>query len=76
VAGFGAGSWYLYMVYNGLMEPWLGIDHLRFGMIGMPASLIAMVAVTLMTPAPDAEMQAMVDETRDPTGPTILGATH
>jgi cation/acetate symporter len=35
-----------------------------------------MVVVTLLTPEPDAEMQAMVDETRDPTGPTILGATH
>jgi cation/acetate symporter len=41
----------------------------------MAVSLVAMVVVTLMTPAPDAEMQAMVDETRDPTGPTILGST-
>ena len=31
------------------MTPWLGIDHLRFGIIGAAASLIAMVAVTLMT---------------------------
>jgi len=74
VAGFAAGSWYLYMVYAAGMTPWLGLDHLRFGMIGMPVSLIAMVVVSLMTAEPDAEMQAMVDETRDPTGPTILGA--
>ena len=58
------------------MEPWLGIDHLRFGIIGMAVSLIAMVAVTLMTPAPDAETQAMVDEVRMPSGPAILGQTH
>jgi cation/acetate symporter len=72
VCGFVAGSLYLYLVYNELMEPWYGIDHLRFGMIGMPVSLVAMVAVSLMTAEPDAETQAMVDEVRDPTGPTIL----
>jgi cation/acetate symporter len=73
VGGFVAGSAYLYYVYNG-GAPWLGIDHLRFGMIGMPVSLIAMVVVSLMTPAPDAETQAMVDEVRLPSGETILGA--
>jgi cation/acetate symporter len=76
VFGFGAGSLYLYMVYTGAMEPWLGLDHLRFGIVGMAASLIAMVAVTLMTPEPDAETQAMVDEVRVPTGPAILSQTH
>ena len=75
IVGFVAGSAYLYYVYNG-GAPWLGIDHLRFGMIGMPASLIAMVVVTLMTPAPDEETQRMVDEVRLPSGETILGGTH
>ncbi|WP_127523593.1 sodium:solute symporter family protein [Mesorhizobium sp. Z1-4] len=75
IVGFLAGSAYLYYVYNG-GAPWLGIDHLRFGMIGMPASLIAMVVVTLMTPAPDEETQRMVDEVRLPSGETILGSTH
>jgi cation/acetate symporter len=74
IAGFGAGSWYLYMVYSESMAPWLGLDHVRFGIVGMAASLVAMVVVTLMTKEPDAEMQAMVDETRDPTGPTIIQA--
>ena len=75
IGGFVAGSAYLYYVYTGGQE-WFGIDHLRFGMIGMPVSLVCMVAVSLMTPAPDEETQAMVDETRDPTGRTILGASH
>jgi cation/acetate symporter len=74
-AGFIAGSVYLYYVYTGGTPLW-GIDHLRFGIIGMPVSLIAMVAVSLMTPAPDAEIQAMVDETRIPTGDTILAENH
>ncbi len=43
-----------------------GIDDLRFGMIGMPVSLVAMVVVTLLTPEPDAETQRMVDEVRVP----------
>jgi cation/acetate symporter len=73
--GFIAGAAYLYYVYTG-GTPWFEIDHLRFGIIGMPVSLIAMVVVSLMTPEPDAETQAMVDETRVPSGDTILGQAH
>jgi cation/acetate symporter len=76
LVGLGVGSWYLYMVYAGGMAPWWGIDHLRFGIIGALASLIAMVGVTLLTPAPDKETQAMVDEIRIPKGQTVLGSTH
>lgn len=75
VCGFAAGTIYLWYVYTG-GTPWLGIDHLRFGIIGMPVSLIAMVVVSLMTPEPDAETQAMVDEVRYPTGKTILDESH
>jgi len=75
VLGFLSGSAYLYYVYTG-GEPWLGIDHLRFAIIGMPISLVAMVVVSLMTPEPDAETQAMVDEVRVPSGKAILGAAH
>jgi cation/acetate symporter len=64
------------MVYFAGMTPWFGIDHLRFGIIGMAASLIAMVVVTLLTPPPDAETQAMVDEIRIPKGQTYLSSTH
>ncbi len=74
VVGFGVGSWYLYMVFAAGMTPWFDIDHLRFAIIGMPASLIAMVVVSLLTPAPSKEVQDMVDEVRIPSGKTILGA--
>jgi cation/acetate symporter len=73
--GFVAGSWYLYYVYNG-GTPWIGIDHLRFAIIGMPVSLVAMVVVSLATEAPSEEIQKMVDDVRDPSGETILSATH
>lgn len=70
--GFAAGAIYLYYVQNGGTKLY-GIDGLRFGMIGMPVSLVAMVVVSLMTPAPDEETQRMVDETRIPSGDTIIG---
>ena len=73
--GFLAGSAYLVHVYNG-GTPWFGLDHLRFGIIGMPVSLVAMVVVSLMTAEPDEETQKMVDEVRIPTGDTILAQTH
>jgi cation/acetate symporter len=58
------------------MTPWWGMDDLRFGMVGAAASLIAMLVVTLLTPAPDKATQDMVDEVRIPKGQTILGTTH
>ncbi len=72
IGGFVTGTWYLYMVRFAGMDPWIGIDHLRFGIIGMPVSLVCMVVVSLMTPEPDAEIQAMVDDTRVPVGKTVI----
>ncbi|HSM41099.1 MAG TPA: sodium:solute symporter family protein [Afifellaceae bacterium] len=76
VGGFAAGSLYLYLVYNGLMDQWGVIDHIRFGIIGMPVSLVCMVVVSLMTPEPSKEIQDMVDETRIPSGAAILAREH
>ena len=74
IGGFAAGAWYLYMVQFGGMTPSLGLDGLRFGMIGMPVSLILMVVVSLATEEPDAETQKMVDQIRVPKGKAVLGA--
>ncbi len=74
--GFLTGTWYLYMIKWGGMDLWFGINDLRFAIIGMPVSLAAMVIVSLMTPEPDAETQAMVDEIRIPSGDTILSSSH
>ena len=76
ILGLAAGTAYLIYVGPKFMAqpPWLGIDHLRFGIIGAPVSLIAMVVVSLMTDAPDKATQAMVDEVRIPSGKTILGS--
>ena len=76
LGGLIAGTWYLYMVRWGGMDPWIGIDHLRFGIIGMPVSLVAMVVVSLMTAEPDKETQDMVDATRIPKGASVLASSH
>ena len=72
--GLGAGTAYLIYVAPAFMgnAPWMGIDHLRFGLIGAPVCLISMVVVSLMTPEPDAKTKAMVDEVRIPSGKTVL----
>ena len=78
IGGLTAGT--AYLIYVGpkfmAMTPWLGIDHLRFGIIGAPVCLILMVVVSLMTPEPDKATQAMIDEVRVPSGKTILGKQH
>ncbi|MGD9945133.1 MAG: cation acetate symporter, partial [Burkholderiaceae bacterium] len=71
VIGLAVGWIYLLAVRNG-MTPWFGLDHLRFGVVGVVASFISMIVVTLLTPAPDAEIQRMVDEVRIPRGETII----
>ena len=77
VVGLGVGWWYLLAVRNpeawyGLAKPWLGLDDLRFGIVGTVASAIAMIVVTLLTPEPDEATQRMVDEVRIPSGDTII----
>ena len=64
------------MAQLGGMTPWYGIDGLRFGMIGMPVSLILMVVVSVMTEEPDQEMQYMVDAIRVPKGKVVLAVDH
>ena len=73
--GLAAGTAYLIYVAPAFMNktPWLGIDHLRFGIIGAVVSLVAMIVVSLATEEPDAATQKMVDEVRIPSGKSILG---
>jgi len=73
--GLASGTAYLIYVAPAFMNktPWLGIDHLRFGIIGATVSLVAMIVVSLATEEPDAATQKMVDEVRIPSGRSILG---
>ena len=78
IAGLASGTAYLIYVYPKFMgnPAWLGIDHLRFGIIGASVCLVVMVVVSLMTPEPDSATQKMVDELRIPSGKTILSKQH
>ena len=73
--GLAAGTWYLVWVRTGGAGFW-GITQLTFGIVGSLVSLVSMIVVSLLTPAPDAKTQAMVDEVRIPSGKTVLGKQH
>ncbi len=75
VFGFLTGTGYLVWVQTGGAQI-LGLDGLRFGIIGMSVSLVAMVVVSLMTKEPDEDIQRMVDEIRLPTGKEVLSSEH
>ncbi|MDP6770838.1 MAG: cation acetate symporter, partial [Anaerolineales bacterium] len=66
ITGLASGTAYLIYVYPKFMgnPAWMGIDHLRFGIIGASVCLVVMVVVSLMTPEPDSATQKMVDELR------------
>ena len=76
VFGFLAGTAYLIWVrFMGGAE-FIGLDHLRFGIVGMAVSLVAMIVVTQMTKEPDEETQRMVDDMRVPKGASVLSSDH
>ena len=75
LGGLIAGTWYLIHVRTGGAELF-EITQLTFGIVGATVSLVLMVVVSLMTKAPDAATQKMVDEVRIPSGRTVLGKQH
>jgi cation/acetate symporter len=73
--GLISGTAYLIWVRNGGAGFW-GITQLTFGIVGSLVSLVSMVVVSLITKAPDAATQRMVDEVRVPSGKTVLAKSH
>ncbi len=69
--GLISGTAYLIWVRNG-GSGFLGITQLTFGIVGAAVSLVSMVVVSLITAAPDAATQKMVDDVRVPSGKTVL----
>jgi cation/acetate symporter len=70
--GLASAIWYLVWVRTG-GSGFLGITQLTFGIFGAAVSLVFMVVVSLMTSAPNAATQKMVDEVRIPSGRSIVG---
>ena len=69
--GLISGTAYLIWVRSG-GSGFLGITQLTFGIVGAAVSLVSMIVVSLITAAPDAATQKMVDDVRIPSGKTIL----
>ena len=51
---------------------WFDLSNINCGMLGAPLGFLVMIVVSLMTPAPSKELQALVDEVRKPRGKTIM----
>ena len=69
--GLISGTAYLIWVRTG-GSGFLGITQLTFGIVGAAVSLVSMIVVSLITAAPDAATQKMVDDVRVPSGKTVL----
>jgi cation/acetate symporter len=69
--GLISGAWYLVWVRTG-GSGFLGITQLTFGIFGSAVSLVSMVVVSLITSAPNAATQKMVDNVRVPAGKTVI----
>jgi cation/acetate symporter len=77
LTGLGVCAWYMgtnlppLRSWFGVTRPladcqWFGIDPIAAGVFGVPAGLLAMALVSLLTPAPGAETQALIDRMRYP----------
>jgi cation/acetate symporter len=51
---------------------WFDLSNINCGLLGAPLGFLVMIVVSLMTPAPSKEMQALVDEIRKPRGKTVM----
>jgi cation/acetate symporter len=49
------------------MDLWFGINPISAGVFGMPAGLITMIIVSLVTPAPDQKTQDLIENVRYPS---------
>lgn len=51
---------------------WFNLNNISAAAFGLPAGLLTMVVVSLMTPAPSKEIQDFIDECRRPRGKTMM----
>jgi len=51
---------------------WFSVSNISAGLFGLPVGFIVMYVVSLMTPAPSAEMRQFIDDVRRPRGGTLM----
>jgi cation/acetate symporter len=77
VVGLGVCMYYMCVTYPflrdllGVTAPiasyqWFGMNAISAGVFGLPAGIVTIVIVSLLTPAPDREVQELVDHVRYP----------
>ncbi|MDD5391347.1 MAG: cation acetate symporter [Gallionellaceae bacterium] len=66
LVGMGLTLYYLLGVKFFGMPKWFDISDISAGIFGIPAGFLTIVVVSLLTPAPDATTQAMVEHVRYP----------
>ena len=69
LGGLGTCMYYMYTTYPffGVNAPkWWEIDPISAGIFGIPVGIIGVIVASLLTPAPDKEVQELVDHVRYP----------
>lgn len=72
LAGFGLTLYYLAMTQYGGMAEWFGVKNISAAVFGLPLGFAVTVLVSLVTPAPSREVQALIDDIRKPAGEPVL----
>ncbi len=66
IVGLGVCLFYLLGVRFYGMTPWFGIKDIASGVFGVPAGVLTILAVSLLTPAPGKDIQKLVEYCRYP----------
>jgi cation/acetate symporter len=70
LGGFGATAGYI-MLMSGGSTPWFGVDGLTAALVGVPVSVGASFAGSMLSPAPNQEALKLMNEMHIPSGETI-----
>ncbi|GLT24329.1 cation acetate symporter [Zoogloea oryzae] len=70
IAGLGVTLYYIVRTHpffgGSMADAWLDIHPISCGVFGVPAGFVVIAVVSLLTPPPSAEVQALVDDVRLP----------
>lgn len=72
LVGAGVAGAHMALQLSGGAGLWPGLSGLLAAILGAPAGLATGVAVSLVTPAPSPQIDALVDDMRDPSGEALL----
>ncbi len=71
LAGAGVAGAHMVLELTGAGFLWPGTSGLLGGALGLPLGLAAGIAISLVTPKPAADIDALVDDMRDPSGEAL-----